>query len=176
MSSRKKLSHDQKRKKKLAQRSKTGPIQPYEGRKYQAPQYAEALMQAEIGIHEADVITGRKMVDNDVEKSLAGLVRELRRERLGQPANEAEPASENEPAGDLIAWNIKNHWREFFRTRTQLPPSDLSGILRTIMSSVRTRNSMSLSPRGYLDFFEDFLGQLGVQTRMVPANKLVFPE
>ena len=66
MGRRNKLNRDQKRKQKLAKRAEREPIQPYTGNKYKTERYVEALMQAEVGIYEAYVISDRRLTDRQV--------------------------------------------------------------------------------------------------------------
>jgi hypothetical protein len=85
MARRGRLSRDQKRKQKLAKRSRPERVQPYEGNKYKSDQFTPAVMQAEIGIYESYMMTGRRLTDRQVEKSLDYLIRELRGEQAAPP-------------------------------------------------------------------------------------------
>jgi hypothetical protein len=170
MARRDRLSRDQKRKKKLAQRSKQDGVEPYEGRKYQAPQFAQALFQAEVAIHESDVATGRVMTDREVAKSLETFIRELRGEKA-PPA--AAASGEAEAPEDMVVWMIKNHWRDHFATNPRHSDTDLAGILRTILNSLRLRSARSIGDRGYLDFLTGFLGQLGVHVRQISPDTMI---
>src|SRR4051794_37882751 len=108
----KKLSHDQKRKQKLAARERKTPrVQPYEGRKYQGPEYAEALMRAEQGILEAYVVTGRRLTDRQVERSLEYLILDLRGQKPATPpADTPQITLPDGGSEDMIADFIKRHW------------------------------------------------------------------
>jgi hypothetical protein len=72
----------------------------------------------------------------------------------------------------MVAHQIKAHWRELFAGRTWHSKSDLSGILRTILSSVKVRSHPGPDSQGYLVFIERFLGKLGVNVRRVNKEDL----
>jgi hypothetical protein len=166
MASRKKLSHDQKRKKKLAERNKarglTGnAVTPYEGQKYKEPEYADVLFRTECGIREADEISQRSLTDRQVEASLDLLVRQLRGET-------------STPSTDLIGSRIRAHWAECLPSQPfRLSNDDLTGILRTLLGSVRVRTRMTPGGRGYLEYLTRFLAKLGFNARSVSPEELL---
>jgi hypothetical protein len=164
MSANRRLSRTQKRanKKREERRRKFCQlVTPYEGRKYQTDTYTSAVTAAETGIREADEISARKLVDGQVLKSLEYLVLELQSRKpehppTGNPTFDLPDGQKD----DLIASHIKAHWERLFTTEIRHPNSDLTGILRTLMSSVQTRGSMYGHERGYLDFLIEFLGKI----------------
>lgn len=166
-----KLSRDQKRKKKLRERKSQEPIQPYKGDKYKSEKYVEALMRAEMGIYESYVISERRLTDRDVIRSLQALVLELQHRNEGAAA--VSPEADRQEPQDLIAIRIKQNWEDLFADRPRLPNSDLTGILRTIMHSIRIRSQMAGSSRGYLNFLGGFLQEAGVDVHEVsPGDEL----
>jgi hypothetical protein len=171
----KKLSHDQKRKQKLAKEKarQRERIMPYEGDKYKAPEYLDVLMRAETGILEAYVLSQRKLTDRQVEKSLEYLVFELRGQKPSEPP-EGSPLVEVEGGAkeDMIAARIKDHWADLFTTqpRPRLPASDLAGVLRAIMNSVRV-HALGPYSQAYLRYIEKFLGKLGVSVEALQPEE-----
>jgi hypothetical protein len=163
MSKHSRLSREQKRKRKLAARKPVEAVEAYSGRKYQGPEFAQALFQAEVAIHEADRMSDEQMLDAEVLASLEDLVLELR--------GQASARQDDQPADDVIGLNIKERWRAFFQTRPRHSNSDLAGILRTIMSSVQTRTHMRPGGRGYLEFLRGFLAQAGVRVNKLTAEQ-----
>jgi hypothetical protein len=166
MSKRSRLSRDQKRKQKLTTRKnvESESIEPYSGKKYQNPQFAQALFQAEVAIHEADQMSDEQMLDEEVLASLEQLVLDLR----GQAPAQQE---DGKPAENLISWNIKQRWRAFFQTHPRHSNADLTGIIRTIMHSVKRRSSMRPGGRGYLEFLLGFMAQAGVRVQKLTPEQ-----
>jgi hypothetical protein len=159
------LSRDQKRQQKLARRASAQPSRPASVKQYRAEKYVKALMRAEMGIHETDVILGRKLMDHDVEASVHQLMKEVRASE-GRPEEEAKAVAE----GDLVAWSIKRNWQDLFRTQPRHSNADLAGILRLILDSMYTWSGSGNGPRGYLNFIDGFLGHLGVRVAPVPLG------
>jgi hypothetical protein len=174
MSRRGKLSRDQKRKQKLADRAKQQAsqfIEPYEGNKYKTEQYVEAIMKAEVGIYEAYVLTDRRLTDRKVRDALEYLVRDLRGEKPMPPADNPQTENDKGEPEDLIASRIKDNWRELFARSPRHSAADLVGILRTILGSIRVWSRPGPDSRGYLHYLEGFLGQMGVKVEALPSGK-----
>src|SRR3954466_7657557 len=84
------LSHDQKRKAKLARRaSKAPPVVSlaYSGNKFKTDELVPVFFNTETGIYEAFVATDRKLTNADVQAALQELILQLRQGPL--PALEA---------------------------------------------------------------------------------------
>lgn len=171
MSKKKRLSRDQKRKQKLAQRAKgaSGRVEPYEGSKYQEERYAHALFLAEKAILECDFITDHELSDDDVERSLEYLVLELRGQKPAQLPTDVNVEQPDGTRDDMISRKILESWAMHDVRHT---PADLSGILRTIWRSVRTRHSTAVGKRGYLTFLDGFLGQMGQSYERISPDDL----
>lgn len=163
------LSRDQRRRKKLAERRQRRGLEPrvtpYEGRKYQGPEFAEVLFIAERAILECFLKTKRALTDNDVLWSLEHLVLELRGQKPTRLPNSYFFDLPDGTKEDLIGLAIKLDWEQFFATEPRLGTHHLCGVLRTIMQSVGTRSAMSNHPQGYLTFLEEFLAQLPASDR-----------
>jgi hypothetical protein len=173
MGRRDKLSRDQKRKQKLAKEGKRERILPYEGQKYRGPEFNDALMDAETGILQAFVLSNRQLTDRQVEKSLEYLILELRGQKPGPPpAHHLLVEVGDNQKDDLVAHQIKSNWRILFAQRPGHSKSDLTGILRTILSSIKVRSHPGPDSQGYLYFIEKFLGNLGVDVREARAETL----
>lgn len=161
-----KLSRDQKRKQKLAQRaSRQRPSYASELKKYRSVRYIKAVMQAEAGILQADVMLGRRLTDSDVEAALRALVKELRATAELPRAPTTLPAAGPE---ETITWSIKRNWEELFATQPAHSNADLQGILGVVLASIDDWSRSGGGPRAYLHYIEGFLAQLGV--RVVPVS------
>lgn len=172
-----KLSKDQKRKKKLAERKerKKPLVEPYEGRRYQAPEYVTLVQATEIGIREADELTDRKLNDRQVLSSLTYLVLRLRGEEVSPPTH----AISRHEGGDedLVAERIlEQHVLLREREPRSFTLEDRIGVLRTLLSSVRTRSSYHGGPRGYLDFLIGFLEKTGARCEAISGDEEIFLE
>jgi hypothetical protein len=159
--SKSRLSHDQKRKAKLAQRSKKHPTAdhtPYTGRKYQATKWTPYVFETERAIYEVIYLTQPRLTNEQVRAGLIMLIDHL---HLGQPAPLPEGAAEfvykpgNEAA--FVAWNIRRHWSDLFKEMGPVSSHDLTGILRTLLNSIEA-HSWNMGPdKGYLAFLEEFM-------------------
>lgn len=154
----KNLSRDQKRKQKLARRASARPSRPPGAAAYRTEKYVKALMRAEIGIHETDVLLGRELTDRAVEASVHELIRELR--AAPERPDELVKAATDK---DLVVSNIKRNWDDLFSTQPRHGNAELAGILGVILQSMYTRSTSGNGPRAYLDYIDGFLGRLGVQ-------------
>ncbi|HEV3263679.1 MAG TPA: hypothetical protein VG013_42985 [Gemmataceae bacterium] len=167
--SRKKLSRDQKRKQKLARRAKGEGVQAYHGNKYKSERFVETIMQAEVGIYESYVMTDRVLTDREVEKSLEYLVLQLRGEQPAPPADNPKAKVEGE-FEDMIAWRIKANWAQLFAEQPRHSNTDLAGVLRTILGSIKVWSRPAPDSRGYLHYIEGFLNQAGIQVEVENAG------
>lgn len=178
MSKKARLSHDQKRKQKLAKRSRREPQQQslaYSGNRYKSADYVEPLFQAEKGIFQVYVISDRQITDDDVEEGLEGLIESLRARPAAELIYEIEPA-EGQPREASISSLILSEWGGLLDDRKLPARDDLIGILRTILGSIETWRSKSASSRGYLNYLEGFMLKLGYQVRVQDAEGRPMPE
>jgi hypothetical protein len=171
-----KLSRDQKRKQKLAQRKRGPDIQPYEGNKYRSERFVDALLHAETAIYEAYVVGHGQLTDREVEQSLDYMILKLRGEKPTPPVNHSQVEIGNGEKGDLVASFIERRWEELFADRPRHSNSDLSGVLRTILSSIKTRSHPSPNSQSYLQFLEKFLKNIGVRVEAVRRDEMEHDE
>src|SRR6516162_683802 len=115
--SKKRLSRDQKRKAKLAQRAKRGfqhQSLGYGGNKYRTDELVPVYYRTELGIYEAYVISDHSFSDRTVESALEKLILQMREGTL-PPLEDAVPVDyvpgEEE---DLILRNIRRNWQILF--------------------------------------------------------------
>src|SRR6516162_2384825 len=104
MAKHRRLSHDQKRKAKLAKEARKEREHVslvYKGNKYKTPELADVYLHTERGILQAWNATGRAFTDRFVEAALESLVRQL---RAGSPP----PAEESEAADEVKGLIIAN--------------------------------------------------------------------
>jgi len=167
-----KPSHDQKRKKKLAERRKKSQavdaVVPYEGNKYREAKFSRILFEAECAIREVDVVTGEEMTDAQVKESLEYFVRRLRGEDPEIPEDAVTDRDEDNPR-DYLSECIQEHWNDLQPHLDFRPANaDLGGVLRTIIDSLNTRTRVTPGGRGYLLFLGPFLEKAGF--RIEPAS------
>lgn len=168
--SRRKLSRDQKRKQKLAKRARPAGILPYEGNKYRNDRWVPVIMEAEIGILESYKLTDGQLTDRHVQASLEYLVRQLRGIHPEPPKGNPRTKGADGQFEDLIASRIKDRWFYLFQQESRPAPDDLTGCLRTIMSSVKTWSRPGPNSRGYLSYIDGFLSKAGVRIEAGPAQ------
>jgi hypothetical protein len=170
MARRNKLSRDQKRKRKLAQRARARgtDIEPYRGRKYQNEKYVDAHLATETAIYEVYVITDREITDHHVRASLGYLIHQLRGENPPLPEDGPQTDDEHGQPQDLIAYTIKQHWEDLFTEQPRHATQELVGVLRSILGSVETWSRPAPGGRGYLRYLEGFLNELGVRVEVLP--------
>jgi hypothetical protein len=172
MAKHKRLSHDQKRKAKLAREARRSRPQSdlaYHGNKYKTEELVTVFMRTELGIYESWVMTDRELTDRDVEAALEKLVLQMRRGPLPAFAD-GTAAPVGAEATDLIIWNIRRNWHDLFQEEPRPSVDKLTGVLRTILGSVETWSSPSPTARGYLHYIEGFLKKAGVNVTVHPAE------
>jgi len=171
----KKLSHDQKRKQKLARRaSRKGEEQSslaYTGNKFKTDALTPVFFATESGIHEVSEMTEGQLTDRHVRAALEKLVLEMRKGPLPSFEEMSKPALDESQYADVIIWNIRRHWHESFGTGMHPGRENLIGVLRTLLNSIATWGTPSPQSRGYLKFLEGFLKRAGGAARTLPADE-----
>lgn len=162
-----KPTHDEKRKKKLAERRKktasTDAVMPYEGNKYREARFTPILFDAECSIREVDVLSGEELTDAQVKASLEYFVLRLRGEEPEIPEG-AMVVGEDDHLRDYLSERIQDHWDELQPKLDFLPArADLGGVLRAIISTLNTHTRKTPGGRGYLVFLGPFLEKAGFQ-------------
>ena len=143
----------------------------YSGNRYKHESFVDVLFAAERGIYEAFVMCERKLIDAQVRGVLGQLVHDLRHAGPDLLSSTGDENAIVSPGPDLIRTRILQNWSHKFETRPQPPRSDLAGILRTIVHSLDLWTAKNPNARGYLNYLEGFLSQLGVE-----VVKVVDPE
>jgi hypothetical protein len=153
---------EKKRHAERAKRRAQSPALAYSGNKYRTDELVPLHFSTESGILHAYAMTKRQLTDVQVESALQELILDLRH---GHGLDE-EPSPENREAirpEDMVLTNIRSQWEVYARLHP-LPGRDtLVGILRSILGSIDTWKTPSKTSRGYLDYLEDFLSELGVE-------------
>jgi hypothetical protein len=173
MAKKKRLSHDQKRKAKLAKRTQRAPQEvslAYTGKKYKKDKYVPHLMATETAIYEAYVLSNRQLTDHDVVSALTSLVQKMKKGPLPALEDVAQPEQPGEGQEDFIIWNIRQHWKHLFEETERASTETLIGILRTILGSIEVWTSPRRTSRGYLNYIEGFLKRGGVSVTPVSAE------
>jgi hypothetical protein len=150
--------------------SKLRPIKDY-----RAPEYTMYIAQAETGILQAWAID-RSLSDGDVREGLRKLIAEIERanelplilQDLEAKREKVDLGEEDNPFVPFILLGLQHAFKE----AGSLPAEDVVGILRTINSSVGTWN-IGLKQQGYLNYIAQFLGQLGVNPRLLSEDEVM---
>jgi hypothetical protein len=161
------LSHDQKRKAKLAKRAKKQPRDnepmPYSGQKYQASGWARHVYATEKAIHETIKLSNSTLTNKQVKAALIALIEHI---RAGQQAilSEDTPVVPYTPGAEVefLVWNIRSHWRLLVDEIGPVLKEDFVGILRTLLYSLQAHAWKTGEQRGYVAFIEDFLDRGGL--------------
>lgn len=170
-------SRDQKRKAKLKRRESRAPatdITPYLGTKYRKDKYVDITFATEAGILETYVVTHRRLTDEDVIVVVEGLIGKLRSGQLSFPPADDPAQFDSTDVRDFMAWNIGSRWRELAEDGIRVSTKDLVGVLRSLLGSIEVWGSPSKGPRGYLDYLEDFMKNLGYVVETVGNDSLPF--
>jgi hypothetical protein len=171
----KKLSHDQKRKQKLAARASREREQQsslaYAGKKYKTDELTPVFFATETGIYEVSVMTDDQLTDRHVRTALEKLALEMRKGPLPSFAEMSKPALDESQYADVVIWNVRRQWEDLFRTGSHPGRENLIGVLRTLLNSVATWGTPSSHSRGYLKFLEGFLRKAGVSSRKIAADE-----
>jgi hypothetical protein len=158
-------SRDQKRKAKLAVRARkqkaSEDLTPYEGKKYQADEWAPHVFRTEEAIHEAVVLSRRQLTNEQVRSALHTLIKQLRAGTAPVLAPE-EPEVAFQPGNEVefLVWNIRRFWGMLFQERGPVAIADLVGILRTLLYSIEAHAWNTGPERGYVDFLDGFMRRM----------------
>jgi hypothetical protein len=175
MSAKNRLSRDQKRRAKLAQRAQKRPEirdLAYSGTKYQAECWVPQVFQTELGIYEAYRVSGRTLTNKHLERALIDLIHRLR-DGLPAPLQEGEEeiACDDGVQEDFLIWNIRRNWAILFEERGPVSRHDLIGILRTLLHSILAHAWNTGPGSGYLHFLEQHMRDCGVEVRKEAVPK-----
>jgi hypothetical protein len=173
----KRLSHDQKRKAKLAKRARKSPPATtsslaYTGNKYKTEEYAPVMHATETGIYQAYVVTDRQLTDRAVRQALEKLVTQMRAGQLPPFDDSAEVQYVRGEEVDLVIHFIRSNWNHLFEYQPHPGTEALIGILRTLLGSVDNWSTPSPSSRGYLNFVEGFLRKTGVNVQKMAPDTM----
>lgn len=166
-----KLTAKQKQKQKLRQRQRqlrNPTLLAYHGNKYRTDALTMPLMKAEMGILQADAVSGRQLTDRDVQQRLVAFVEMLRHGPLEPVDPQREFHVDAGQEADLVIELIRTNWQRYLADHPNPGRDNLIGILRTILGSIETHRSSS--GRGYLDFLIGFMRKLGVQLRVASSS------
>lgn len=145
---------------------------------YRSERFTMYIANAETGILQASKVAP-ELTDGDVSQALTDLIAELqdpaRAEALltpgtETPEDEGEGEQEKDQLGIVPHFILMNLYSAFDRYGP-LPAEDVIGILDVIKTSVK-RWGHGTHRRGYLTYIEDFLGQMGVETRLLTPEEV----
>jgi hypothetical protein len=124
------------------------------------------ILHAEIAIRESFVMSGHIITDNDVRaalESLASLHQNDENTRAFQePVNarqekNTENLAENNTTENFIVWNIRQHWKEYWKDRPSTNYNDIVIAVRSLLSSLECYENTDSASQGYLQHLEGFL-------------------
>lgn len=140
---------------------------------FKKDEFIPIVLSTETGIHEADVISDKKMIDRRVREALEAMVHGLRDGTLPDydPSVSIRYVAGDETA--LVSLMIRRNWSQLFETFPHPGKDVLEGILRTLLNSIETFTTPSASSRGYLSFLAGFLREAGVQVQIRTEEGLV---
>ncbi len=176
MSSKSRLSRDQRRRAKLTDRAQRVPeIEQlaYRGRKYQVDRWVPQVFQTELGIYESYVASGRLLTNKHVERALIELIHRLR-DGLPAPLQEGEEefAYADGIEEEFVIWNIRRNWRILFEEHGSVATHDLVGIMRTLLHSIIAHAWNTGPEHGYLEFLEGFMRSGGVTVQRMELSRM----
>ena len=175
-----KESHDQRRKKKLAEerrKARQNQSSAYLGEKYKTDELIPTWMHTEIGIYQTYVMSDRKLLDQTVVDALEQLIGRMRAGPLPPLPEAAEIRYETGREEDLVIEAIRRSWADHFATERRPPRDDLIGVLRTILGSIQKVKAPGPRSQSYLHHIAGFLTkQLGVSVRAFSADGKPLPE
>jgi hypothetical protein len=156
-----KLSHEQKRKAKLAKRrEKAGPPEPtpYEGSKYRADSWAPYVSATEEAIYDVIVLSECRLTNDAVRQAFIALIHHLRSKAAAAlPADAPEVAfNPAEPVPHLI-YKMRLAWRGIQENRGPVRNEDWVGILRTLLYSMQAQSWHLGASRGYVVFLKGYM-------------------
>jgi hypothetical protein len=170
-SKQRKLQKKRKAKQIEKRRSRQQVSLAYHGNKYKTKELVHVHLETETAIHECDVMTER-LTDHDVRKALETLIMQLRSGRLPEIDRKKPLKVGPDDRSELVLWNVRGHWDHYFHENPHPGRDKLVGVLRSILGSIETWGHPGATSRGYLDFLEDFLDDVGVEVKQVPAKDL----
>ena len=175
-----KESHDQRRKKKLAEerrKARQNQSSAYLGEKYKTDELIPTWMHTEIGIYQTYVLSERKLLDQTVVDALKKLIGMMRTGPLPPLPETAEIHYEVGLEGELVIENIRRSWADHFATERRPPKDDLIGVLRTILGSMQKVKAPGPRSQSYMHHIAGFLTKkLGISIRAVSADLRPLPE
>jgi len=175
-----KESHDQRRKKKLAEerrKARQNQSSAYTGEKYKTDDLIPTWMHTEIGIYQTYVMSDRKLLDQTVVDALEKLIGMMRTGLLPPLPETAEIRYEVGREDDLVVENIRRSWANHFATERQPSKDDLIGVLRTILGSIQKVKAPGPQSQSYMHHIAGFLTKkLGVSVQVVSADRKPLPE
>lgn len=173
-----KESRDQRRKKKLAEerrKARQNHSSAYLGEKYKTDELIPTWMHAEIGIYQAYVMSGRKLLDQTVVDALERLIGMMRTGPLPPPET-GEIHYEVGREDDLVIENVRRSWADHFAAERRPPKDDLIGVLRTILGSIQKVKAPGPRSQSYMHHIAGFLTKkLGISVRAVSADLKPLP-
>lgn len=175
-----KESHDQRRKKKLAderRKARRNQSSAYTGERYKTDELIPTWMHTEIGIYQTYVMSDRKLLDQTVVDALEKLIGMMRTGPLPPLPETTEIRYEVGREEDLVIDNVRRSWANHFATEWRPPRDDLIGVLRTILGSIQKVKAPGPRSQSYMYHIAGFLTkQLGVSVQAFSADHKPLPE
>jgi hypothetical protein len=162
-----KRARQKKRKARELARTTNEPL-AYHGRKFRTEELVQFHCEAEKAIQEAFVVSDRQLTDHVAAGAVKRLIEAIRHD--GLPTAEDAEARQSD-IEDFIVWRIRQNWGELFQTQSHPGRDKLVGVLRSILGSIEIWGSQNRGSRGYLEYIEDFLGDLGFSVERLDPER-----
>lgn len=173
-------TRDQKRKAKLAKRSKEArkhQSHAYFGEKFKTEELAPFWYETETSIYEMYVLTKQQITDRDVHRALEEMVRRLRSGSLPEALASKPLSFEQGYESQLIISSIMLRWQFYFETKPKPSREKRIGILRSILGDVESHRSAGSQSQSYLNYIADFLkNKVGVSINLIESPDQPWPE
>ena len=174
-----KESHDQRRKKKLAEerrKARQNQSMAYMGERYKTDNLIPTWMHTEIGIYQTYIMSDRKLLDQTVVLALEKLIGMMRAGPLPPLPETAEIHYEVGREEDFVIESIRRSWATHFATEWKPGKDDLIGVIRTILGSIEKVRSPGPKSQAYMHHIAGFLTKkLGISVKAVSADRKLLP-
>jgi hypothetical protein len=173
-------SRDQKRKNKLANKSRSSQQAAslaYMGEKYKTDSLMQTWLNVEFGIYEVYVVTDRTLLDRTVVSALDTLIRQMRAGTIPQVAEDAGIHYEVGEEEQFVIRNIRRNLANHYQTEWKPPKDQRIGVLRTILGSIEKVRGPGPDSQSYMHHISGFLTRkLGLKVEAFAQDMTPLPE
>ena len=155
---------DKKRKARDAKRKAlrlSGAALIYDGDKYHTDQWSLYFSKIETAIYDCVIESKQTITGPQIRQAVVRLIEGLRQHvEPSQLAN--EPPLNFEPGREVefLMARVRHSWRAIFDELPPISHQDLTGLHRSLLSSIDAQNNRAAGAPGYVDFLLKFIPQL----------------